>query len=62
MENSSLGHIKERIPELKNWYIGSYPEDCIPSLPTFSFAIINTSSSSEAGEFWLMTARLNQKF
>ena len=60
MDNTSLRQIIERIPELKYRYIGSFPADCVPRLPTFSFAIINTSPSSEAGEQWIMIARLNR--
>ena len=41
------------------WILSS---DCIPNLPTFSFAIINTSPSSEAGEHWIMIARLNRTY
>ena len=48
MDNTSLRKTIERILELKYRYIGSFPADCIPKLPTFSFAIINTSPSSEA--------------
>ena len=59
-DNTSLRQIIERIPELKYRYIGSFPADCVPRLPTFSFAIINTSPSSEAGEHWIMIARLNR--
>ena len=60
MDNNSLRQIIERIPELKYRYIGSFPADCIPSLPTFSFAIITFSPSSEAGEHWIIIARLNR--
>ena len=62
MDNTSLRQIIERIPELKYRYIGSFPADCVPRLPTFSFAIINTSPSSEAGEHWIMIARLNRTY
>ena len=62
MDNTSLRQIIERIPELKYRYIGSFPADCVPRLPTFSFAIINTSPSSEAGERWIMIARLNRTY
>ena len=57
-----MRQIIERIPELKYRYIGSFPADCVPRLPTFSFAIINTSPSNEAGEHWIMIARLNRTF
>ena len=36
--------------------------DCTPRLPSFSFAIINTSPSSEAGEHWIMIAQLNKTY
>ena len=62
MDNTSLRQIVEKIPELNYRYIGSFPADCIPILPTFSFAIINTSSSRKAGEHWIMIARLNQTY
>ena len=62
MDNTSLRQIIERIPELKYRYIGSFPADCVARLPTFSFAIINTSPSSEAGEHWTMIARLNRTY
>ena len=62
MENTSLRPTIEGIPELKYRYIGSFPADCIPSLPTLSFAIINTSPSSEAGERWIMIAQLNRTY
>ena len=62
MDNTSLRQIIERIPELKYRYIGSFPADCVPRLPTFSFAIINTSPSSEAGEHWILIARLNRTY
>ena len=62
MDNTTLRQIFERIPELKYRYIGSFPADCVPRLPTFSFAIINTSPSSEAGEHWIMIARLNRSY
>ena len=59
MEDTSLRQVIERIPEPKFRYIESFPADCIPSLPTFSFAVINASTSSEVGEQWIMIARLN---
>ena len=62
MDNTSLRQITGRIPELKYRYIGSFPADCVPRLPTFSFAIINTSPSSEAGGHWIMIARLNRTY
>ena len=62
MDNTSLRQVIERIAELKYRYIGSFPADCVPRLPTFSFAIINTSPSSEAGEHWIMIARLNRTY
>ena len=62
MDNTSLIQIIERIPEPKYRYIGSFPADCVPRLPTFSFAIINTSPSSEGGEHWIMIARLNRTY
>ena len=62
MDNASLRQIVEGIPELKYRYNGSFPADCIPRLPTFSFAIINTSPSNEAGKHWIMIARLNRTY
>ena len=62
MDNTSQTQIIERIPELKYRYIRSYPADCIPRLPPFSFAIINNSPSREAGEHWIMIARLNRTY
>ena len=62
MDNTSLRQIIEFIPELKFRYIGSFPADCIPSLPIFSFAIIKSSPSSEAGEQWIMLAWLNRTY
>ena len=62
MDNTSLRQIIERFPDLKYRYIGSFPADCVPRLPTFSSAIINTSPSSEAGEPWVMIARLNRTY
>ena len=62
MDNTSLKQIIERISELKYRFIGSFPADCVPRLPTFSFAIINTSPSSEAKEHWIMIARLNRTY
>ena len=62
MDNTSMRQIIERIPELKYRYNGSFPADCVPRLPTFSFAIINTSPSSEAGEHWIMIARLKRTY
>ena len=62
MDNNSLRQIIERIPELKYRDIGSFPEDCIPRLPTFSFAIIKPSPRREAGEHWIMIARLNRTY
>ena len=62
IDNTSLRHIIERFLELKYRYLGSSPMDSIPRLATFSFAIINTSPSSEAGEHWIMIARLNRTY
>ena len=62
MDNISLRQIIERFPELTYRYIGSFPADSVPRLPTFSFAIINTSPSTEAGEHWIMIARLNRTY
>ena len=62
MDNTSLRDIIERIPELKFRYIGSFPADFVPNLPKFTFAIINTSPSSEAGEHWIMIGRLNRNY
>ena len=54
MDNTSLRDIIERIPELKIRYIRSFPADFVPNLPKITFAIINTSPSSEVGEHWIM--------
>ena len=62
MDNQSLQQIIERIPELKFKYIGSFPADFIPNLTKFSFAIINTASSTEVGEHWILIARLNRNY
>ena len=62
MDNQSLQQIIERIPELKFKHIGSFPADFIPNLPKFSFAIINTASSKEVGEHWILIARLNRSY
>ena len=62
MDNTSLRDIIERIPELKFRYIGSFPADFVPNLPKFTFAIINTFPSSEAGEHWIMIGRLNRNY
>ena len=62
MDNQSLQQIIERIPELKFKYIGSFPTDFIPNLPNLSFAIINTASSKEVGEHWILIARLNRNY
>ena len=62
MDNTSLRDIFERIPELKFRYIGSFPADFVPNLPKFTFAIINTSPSSGAGEHWIMIGRLNRNY
>ena len=62
MNNTSLRDIIERIPELKFRYIGSFPPDFVPNLPKFTFAVINTSPSSEAGEHWIMIGRLNRNY
>ena len=62
MDNTSLRDIIERIPELKFRYIGSFPADFVPNLPKFTFAIINTSPSSEAGEHWIMIGCLNRNY
>ena len=62
MDNTSLRDIIERIPELKFRYIGSFPADFVPNLPKFTFAIINTSPSSEADEHWIMIGRLNRNY
>ena len=62
MDNTSLRDIIERIPELKFRYIGSFPADFVPNLPKFSFAIINTSPSTEVGEHWIMIGRLNRNY
>ena len=62
MDNTSLRQIIERIPELKHSYSGSFLAKCIQSLPTFRFAVINTSPSSEMGEHWIMIERLNRTY
>ena len=62
MDNNSIRNIIERIPELKFRYIGSFPADFVPNLPKFSFAIINTSPSSEVVEHWIMIGRLNRNY
>ena len=62
MDNTSLRDIIERIPELKLRYIGSFLADFVPNLPKFTFAIINTSPSSEVGEHWTMIGRLKRNY
>ena len=62
MDNTSLRDIIERIPELNFLYNGSFPADFVPNLPKFSFAIINTSPSSEVGEHWIKIGRLNRNY
>ena len=62
MDNTSIHDIIERIPELKFWYIGSFPADFVPNLPKFVFAIFNTSPNSEVGEHWIMIGRLNRNY
>ena len=62
MDNQSLQEIIERISELKFNYIGSFPADFIPNLPKFCFAIINTASTKEVGEHWILIVRLNRSY
>ena len=62
MDNTSLRDIIEHIPELKFWYIGSFPADFVPNLPKLTFAIIKTSPSSEVGEHWIMVGRLDRNY
>ena len=62
MDSVSLKQIIERIPELCYKYVGSFPCDKIPNLPTYSFAIINNQPSGFAGEYWIMVARTMDKF
>ena len=62
MDNTSLRDIIERIPELKFRYIGSFTADFVPNLPKFTFAIINTSRSSEVGEHRIKIGRLNRNY
>ena len=62
MNNTSLRDIIERIPEPKFRYIRSFPADFVQNLPKFTFAFINTSPSSEAGEHWIMIGRLNRNY
>ena len=62
MDNTSLRDIIERIPEHKFRYIGSFPADFFPIFSKFTFAIINTSPSSEVGEHWIMIGRLNRNY
>ena len=62
MDNTSLRDIIERIPEHKFRYIGSFPANFVPNLPKLSFAIINTSPSTEVGENWIMIGRLNRNY
>ena len=62
MDNTSLRDIFERIPELKFRYIRSFPADFVPKLPKFTFAIINTSPSSEVREHWIIIDRLNRNY
>ena len=62
MDNISLRDIIERIPELKFRYIGSFPEDFVPNLTKFSFAIINTSPSTEVDEHCIMIGCLNRNY
>ena len=62
MNNISLRDIVERTPELKFRYISSCPANFLPNLPKFSFAIINTSPSSEVGEHWILIGRFIRSY
>ena len=42
--------------------MGSYPSDKVPQLTKYSFAIINSASSNDRGEHWIMIARLNKTY
>ena len=61
MDNVALPQNINRIPLLKYRYIGSFPCDCVPTLPNDTFAIINTQASNMQGEHWIMIAKLRQQ-
>lgn len=56
MDNEGLHQIIARIPELKYKFAGVFPADKTPRLKTNTFAIVNSSKSTEIGEHWIMLA------
>ena len=62
MDSFSLLQIIERIPELRFKYMGSFPSDTVPQLTKYSFAIINSATSKDRGEHWIMIARLDESY
>ena len=40
--------------------MGSYPSDKVPQLTKYWFAIVNSASSKDIGEHWIMIARLDK--
>ena len=57
IDKTSLKQIVNRIPFVKYRYIGSFPSDFVPNLPSDTFAIIITQPSNTPGEHWIMIAK-----
>ena len=62
LEITSLKQIVYRIPLLKYRYMGSFPSDFVPKLPSDTLGIINTQPSNTPGEHWMMIAKLSYEF
>ena len=62
MDNFSLVQKIEKNPELRLKYIGAYSSDKVPQLTKYSFEIINSASSNDTGEHWILIARLNKNY
>ena len=61
MDNVSLQQLFNQIPLLKYRYLGFFPSDYVPILPTQTFAFIKTQPSKMHGEHWMATANSRHK-
>ncbi len=57
MDTAQLHALISKSPNLKHRFLGCFPADTVPTLPSGTFQIINTASLGERGEHWLLLLR-----
>ena len=61
IDNASVKQRNNRIQLFKYRYLGSFPNDYVPTFDNDTFAILKTQPSNMQGEHWIMIANSRHK-